>query len=112
MTLGGRTAVDPDLIQRQPKGCFATFIRGLTDRVVPMSFPFFELERLPRTTREERKAIRDFSRSAFAEPWRNGAQADAAGDGDETGGDGDTARKRADDGGDIDPLRPSPELRA
>ena len=33
---------DPELILRQPKGSFATYVRGATDRAIPISFPFFE----------------------------------------------------------------------
>lgn len=60
----------PDLIQQQPKGSFATYLRGLTERAVPIAFPFFELEKLPRTTKEERAAILQHSRDHYAEPWR------------------------------------------
>ena len=66
--LAGSMGADADMIARQPKGTFATYIRGLTDRAVPMSFPFFALEKLPRTTTEERDAIRANSRAAYAEP--------------------------------------------
>lgn len=43
--LAGQMAADPNLIQQQPKGTFATFVRGLTERAVPISFPFFVLEK-------------------------------------------------------------------
>ena len=62
--LAGQMGADADMIQRQPKGTFATFIRGLTDRAVPMSFPFFALEKLPRSSRNERDAIREHSRDS------------------------------------------------
>jgi hypothetical protein len=66
--LSGQMGADADMIARQPKGTFATFIRGVTDRAVPMSFPFFALEKLPRTDIAERNAIRDYSRRIYAEP--------------------------------------------
>ena len=66
--LASQLSADPDLIQRQPKGSFATYIRGLTERAVPMSFPFFVLEKLPRASAERRNAIREYSRSHYAEP--------------------------------------------
>ena len=66
--LSGQMGADADMIARQPKGTFATYIRGLTERAVPMSFPFFALEKLPRTSEDERNAIRDHSRRAYAEP--------------------------------------------
>lgn len=66
--LAGSMGADPDMIARQPKGTFATYIRGLTERAVPMSFPFFALEKFPRTSKEERDNIRAYSRQAYAEP--------------------------------------------
>ncbi|MBS8271458.1 ATP-binding protein, partial [Halomonas litopenaei] len=46
-TLSGQMHATPELIQQQPKGSFATYLRGLTDKAVPIAFPFFELENLP-----------------------------------------------------------------
>jgi hypothetical protein len=66
--LSGQMSAEPDLIQRQSKGSFATYIRGLTTRAVPMSFPFFVLEKLPRATPEERSAVRTYSREHYAQP--------------------------------------------
>lgn len=62
-----------EMIQQQPKGTFATYLRGLTERAVPIAFPFFELEKGPRTTKEERAAILQHSRNAYAEPWQHKA---------------------------------------
>ena len=56
--LAGQMSSDPETIQRQSKGTFATFVHGLTDRAVPMSFPFFVLENLPRATKDEMDAVR------------------------------------------------------
>jgi hypothetical protein len=67
--LSGSMGADPDMIARQPKGTFATYIRGLTERAVPMSFPFFALEKFPRTEAVDRDAIRNFSRATYAEPF-------------------------------------------
>ena len=66
--LASQISADPDMIQRQPKGSFATYIRGLTERAVPMSFPFFVLEKLQRASAERRNAIREYSRAHYAEP--------------------------------------------
>ena len=56
-TLWSKMYVTPELVQQPPKGSFASNLRGLTVKVVPILFPFFELENLPRTTKEERAAI-------------------------------------------------------
>ncbi len=66
--LAGQMSCDPDTIQRQPKGTFATYVRGLTQRAVPVSFPFFVLEKMEKRTAEDLAAIRDASRAAYAEP--------------------------------------------
>lgn len=100
--LAGQMNATPDIIQSQPKGTFATFIRGLTERAVPISFPFFVLEKLPKATKEEVEAIRQQCREAYAEPWQTTAE------------HGDTPEKESpeptQENDSEDPLKPSPEL--
>lgn len=100
--LAGQMSADADMIQRQPKGTFATFVRGLTARAVPISFPFFVLENLPRATKEEIDAIRSHSRVAYAEPWQSKTE-----DGETS--DNEAAEPPQKNEGD-DPTKPSPEL--
>ncbi|MBT2132358.1 helicase HerA domain-containing protein [Aliiroseovarius lamellibrachiae] len=69
--LAGQMGVDADMIQKQPKGTYATFVRGFTDRAVPISIPFFVLENLPKASKQELDAIREHSRKTYAEPWQN-----------------------------------------
>lgn len=76
--LAGQLSCDADLIQKQPKGSFATFVRGLTDRAVPLSFPFFELEKGPQRSAEDIEAIRQHSRARYAEPLRHPADDEPA----------------------------------
>lgn len=100
--LAGQMSCDADTIQRQPKGTFATCVRGLTERAVPISFPFFVLEKLPRATKDEVDAIRQHSRERYAEPlWRR-AEHTAS----EEQEPPEAAEKTVDD----DPTKPSPEL--
>ncbi|AGI68699.1 hypothetical protein OAN307_c31660 [Octadecabacter antarcticus 307] len=100
--LAGQLSCDADLIQRQPKGTFATFVRGLTDRAVPISFPFFVMEKLKRATKEEIDAIREHSRSAYAEPWQSKV---------EDSGTSDEAPPEApEENNTDDPTNPSSEL--
>ncbi|MEM9577149.1 MAG: DUF87 domain-containing protein [Pseudomonadota bacterium] len=68
--LASQMSADADMIQRQPKGTFATFLRGLTNKAVPIAFPFFVLEKLPKTTKEDGEAIVQHSRDRYAEPWQ------------------------------------------
>ncbi|MEL6793981.1 MAG: type IV secretory system conjugative DNA transfer family protein, partial [Pseudomonadota bacterium] len=69
-TLAGQMGCDAETILRQPKGSFATFVRGLTEKAIPVRFPFFALEDLPRVSREEQDAVRAQSRARYAEPLR------------------------------------------
>lgn len=68
--LAGQFGCNPDLVQKQPKGRFATFIRGVTDRAIPLSFPFFVLEKGPLRSADAVSAIRQKSRDRYAEPLR------------------------------------------
>lgn len=79
--LAGQLGCEPDLIQKQPKGSFATFVRGLTDRAIPLSFPFFILEKGPQRSGEEVEGIRQRSREEYAVPLRTDGPAGGA-DGD------------------------------
>jgi hypothetical protein len=100
--LAGQMSADADLIQRQPKGTFATYVRGLTQRAVPISFPFFVLEKLPRATEDEIDAIRQHSRNAYAEPWNPKVNHEGT-------STGSPQEPPAENDGD-DPLKPSSEL--
>ena len=66
--LAGQFGCEADLIQKQPKGSFATFVRGLTDRAIPLSFPFFILEKGPQRDAAEIETIRQLSRERYAQP--------------------------------------------
>ncbi len=100
--LAGQMAADPNLIQQQPKGTFATFVRGLTERAVPISFPFFVLEKMPKASKEERETIRDHSRNNYAEPLQNKANHSASPTHQDI--------VKQDNNDNIDPLAPSSEL--
>lgn len=100
--LAGQMAADPDLIQRQPKGTFATYVRGLTERAVLLSFPFFVLENLPRATKDEVAAIRQHSREAYAQAWEAKAE-----DSDTSEEDTPQLPEKIEP---DDPTAPSPEL--
>ncbi|WP_199221264.1 type IV secretory system conjugative DNA transfer family protein [Maritimibacter sp. 55A14] len=100
--LAGQMSADPQLIQQQPKGTFATYVRGLTERAVPMSFPFFVLENLPRASKEDIEAIRQQCRQAYAEPWSPKVA-------HEDSDDAEPPEPPPENDPD-DPLKPSPEL--
>ncbi|WP_323771758.1 hypothetical protein [Antarctobacter sp.] len=100
--LSGQMSCDPDTIQRQPKGTFATFVRGLTERAVPISFPFFVLEKLPRATKDEIDAIRQHNRECYAEPLQRKTEHSAS--------DEPELSEPEEKFDDDDPTKPSPEL--
>lgn len=56
----------PDLIETQPKGSFATFIRGTTASALPLKFPFGHMEALERMSAEQAKSVRSDMRSKYA----------------------------------------------
>ena len=57
---------EPGLIEAQPKGCFAAYVRGVTPAAVPLRFPFGFLEGMPRMTPAERGALQDAMRERYA----------------------------------------------
>ncbi|MEL7127918.1 MAG: ATP-binding protein [Pseudomonadota bacterium] len=101
-TLSGQMSADPQMIQQQPKGTFATYVRGLTERAVPLSFPFFVLEKMPRATKDEIDAIRQQCRAAYAEPWSPTSSDEQPPE--------DEPPENPEENDPDDPLKPSPEL--
>ena len=65
-TLAPMLYCDPALIEAQPKGHFAAYIRGVTKSGIPLRFPFGDLEDRPRMSEGEREALRDTMRSRYA----------------------------------------------
>jgi hypothetical protein len=57
---------EPSLIEDQPKGHFASYIRGVAKSALPLAFPFGHLEGLPKMGTEERKALRKEMRERYA----------------------------------------------
>ena len=100
--LSSQMGATAEMIQGQPKGSFATFLRGATSKAVPIAFPFGVMEQFQRTTKEEREAIRQHSRESYAEPWE--PKADHSEPEPE---DLEIIPPKKDDG---DPTEPSPEL--
>jgi hypothetical protein len=100
--LASQMSADAEMIQRQPKGTFATFLRGLTNRAVPIAFPFFVLEKFPKTTKDERAAIVQHSRNTYAEPWEPKA--------DHSEPEPEELEIIPPKNDDDDPWKPSPEL--
>ena len=65
-TLSQMLYCDPNLIESQPKGSFAAYIRGVTKSALPLSFPFGYLENQPSMTSEQRKALQKVMRRRHA----------------------------------------------
>lgn len=100
--LAGQMASSAEKIQEHPKGTFATYVRGLTQNAVPISFPFFVLENLPRASKDEIAKIRAHSRKTYAEPLRKMAEHGVSEENGKTG--------KSDIKQDDDPTSRSPEL--
>ncbi|MGC9417814.1 MAG: hypothetical protein ACP5EN_02470 [Rhodovulum sp.] len=100
--LAGQMNADPDLIQRQAKGTFAAYVRGLTGRAVPISFPFFVLEQRPKHSADELETIRNRCRETYASPWQNMADHSAPPERE--------AIEKKEESEPEDPTVPSPEL--
>ena len=100
--MAGQMSADPQSIQQMQKGTYATYIRGLTERAVPMSFPFFVLENLPRASNDDIEAIRQQCRRAYAEPWKPTINYEDP--------DDEEPPEAPPEFDPDDPLKPSPEL--
>jgi hypothetical protein len=67
-TLAAMMGGDSDLIETQGKGSFATYVRGVTPRAVPLQFPFGVIEQLPKQTKKEAELVRERIRRLYAAP--------------------------------------------
>jgi hypothetical protein len=56
----------PELIERQHKGAFASYVRGHTTSAIPLSFPLGYLEEKPRMSTADWEKLRDLMRSRHA----------------------------------------------
>ena len=65
-TLAPMLHTEPDVIEQQGKGRFASHIRGVTPNAVPLQFPFGVLENKPRLSKEEQHNLRDQMRTKYA----------------------------------------------
>lgn len=65
-TLAPMLHADAGLIESQPKGSFAAFVRGDTPNAVPLQFPFGWLEGKPKLDHAERDHLRAIMRERYA----------------------------------------------
>ena len=65
-TLAGMLHCSPDFIERQGKGSFAAYVRGVTAAAVPLSFPFGFLEEKPRMTQSDQRVLQAKMRKCYA----------------------------------------------
>ena len=59
-------ACPPELIEAQPKGSFAAFVRGVTKSAVPLRFPLGHMEAMAQMTASEFSELRTAMRDAYA----------------------------------------------
>ncbi len=65
-TLAPMLYCDAGLIESQPKGGFATYVRGVSQSAVPLVYPFGYLENMERMSSEQSAELRDIMRERFA----------------------------------------------
>ena len=57
---------DPETIERQKKGSFASYLRGVTPSAIPLQFPFGVMERMPRMLPSDRDALQQRMRLRYS----------------------------------------------
>lgn len=65
-TLAPMLYTDSALIESQPKGSFAAYVRGLTPRALPLQFPLGYLEGKERMSPADREVLQDRMRERYA----------------------------------------------
>lgn len=78
---------DPGLIERQPKGSFAAYARGVSSGAVPLSFPLGWLEAKDRMSVEEQAELKAKMRACYAVHYTNLTSNEGAADADEPDND-------------------------
>jgi hypothetical protein len=68
----------PELIEAQPKGSFATHVRGQTKGAVPLQFPFGHMEAMPRMDKFEHAVLRQTMRDRYAVHYSELGKTEAA----------------------------------
>ena len=56
----------PELIEAQPKGSFAAYVRGVTKSALPLKFPFGHMEAMSKMADAEFGQFRDVMRKKYA----------------------------------------------
>jgi hypothetical protein len=56
----------PELLEGQPKGSFAAYVRGVTKTALPLQFPLGHMERMHEMTRSEFSDLRSVMREKYA----------------------------------------------
>ena len=71
---------DPEMIRRQPRFSWTTYIRGLTDRAVSVRFPPLVMENMPTMTAAEAATIAAEMRDRYCTPYVEPVSSAPAGD--------------------------------
>jgi len=107
-TLAPMLYCDPGLIESQPKGGFATYVRGMSQSAVPLVFPFGHLEQMQRMSPEQSAALREMMRERFAVHYTELGLSEN-GDDKTSEDDADDAEQAPAKGGDDVDIEPGPE---
>ena len=93
---------DPSLIEAQPKGNFAAYVRGVTRSALPLQFPFGHMEAMDRMTADERNALRQAMRDRYAVHYSEITEISESGEPGDSGDDTPPERPRDPDDLDTD----------
>jgi hypothetical protein len=74
-TLAPMLYCEPGLIEAQPKGSFAAYVRDVTKSALPLKFPFGHMEAMDRMTSDEREALQEAMRDKYAVHYTDLTQA-------------------------------------
>ncbi|MEM7545372.1 MAG: type IV secretory system conjugative DNA transfer family protein [Pseudomonadota bacterium] len=99
-SLASQLYCDPKLIEAQPKGSFAAYIRGVTPSALPLTFPFGWLEGQKRMSLRERRALQRQMRDRYAVHY---TELDGYADDDHAPEDTSEDEPPPDDGGSSSP---------
>jgi hypothetical protein len=92
--------MDAETIERQKKGSFSSYLRGITPNAIPLRFPFGAMEEMPRIQHGDRVALKQTMRDRYAVHY-----SELFGGGDDAQCDGEDGEQPPEPP--IDPMEPT-----
>jgi hypothetical protein len=101
-TLAPMLYCEPGLIEAQPKGSFAAYVRDVTKSALPLKFPFGHMEAMDRMSSDEVETLRDAMRERYAVHYSEIGQSSESNDEPEVEGETSSVRPKDPDKLDTD----------